>query len=187
MESKLVWRLSEHVVSGVIVLFLGVVAFLVLGTVQLLIISYGMEIVRKASDFAGPVVWVGMIVLGVWILGKADWSGDLNARAGEVERLEVLSPGLPLAAPDAPPGRVGCARAPPRRARALRSFRGWRSTCCAPPGPSGAGAGGPRPPICPCRTGPTSSATGSRSPPSKTACPPCGARAAARGSSCSTT
>ncbi len=43
-----------------------------LWTVQLLIISYGMEIVRRASDFAGPVVWIGMIVLGVWIVGKND-------------------------------------------------------------------------------------------------------------------
>ncbi|MEV0432471.1 NCS1 family nucleobase:cation symporter-1 [Nocardia sp. NPDC050413] len=62
---------------------LGWIAFLVLWTVQLMIISYGMEIVRKASDFAGPVVWIGMIALAVWIMSEADWSIDLNARAGE--------------------------------------------------------------------------------------------------------
>lgn len=62
---------------------LGWIAFLVLWTVQLAIINYGMEVVRKASDFAGPAVWIGMIALAIWILGKADWSIDFNARAGE--------------------------------------------------------------------------------------------------------
>ncbi|RDI54483.1 NCS1 family nucleobase:cation symporter-1 [Nocardia mexicana] len=61
---------------------LGWISFLVLWTVQLLIISYGMDIVRRASDFAGPVVWIGMIALAVWILGKADWSIDFGARSG---------------------------------------------------------------------------------------------------------
>ncbi|WP_431957275.1 NCS1 family nucleobase:cation symporter-1 [Nocardia lijiangensis] len=61
---------------------LGWIAFLVLWTVQLAIINYGMEVVRKASDFAGPAVWIGMIALAIWILGKAGWSIDFNARAG---------------------------------------------------------------------------------------------------------
>ncbi|MFC4128413.1 NCS1 family nucleobase:cation symporter-1 [Nocardia rhizosphaerae] len=72
---------------------LGWIAFGVLWAVQLAIISYGMEIVRKASDFAGPVVWIGMIALAIWILGKADWSIDFNARAGE-----ALSSGQTVAA-----------------------------------------------------------------------------------------
>ncbi|GAB2693568.1 NCS1 family nucleobase:cation symporter-1 [Nocardia thraciensis] len=61
---------------------LGWISFLALWTVQLLIITYGMDVVRKASDFAGPVVWIGMIALAVWILGKADWSIDFGARSG---------------------------------------------------------------------------------------------------------
>ncbi|WP_067837519.1 NCS1 family nucleobase:cation symporter-1 [Nocardia lijiangensis] len=61
---------------------LGWIAFLVLWTVQLAIINYGMEVVRKASDFAGPAVWIGMIALAIWILGKAEWSIDFNARVG---------------------------------------------------------------------------------------------------------
>ncbi|WP_068061628.1 NCS1 family nucleobase:cation symporter-1 [Nocardia xishanensis] len=61
---------------------LGWIAFLVLWTVQLAIINYGMEVVRKASDFAGPAVWLGMIALAIWILGKAEWSIDFDARAG---------------------------------------------------------------------------------------------------------
>ncbi|ACY23729.1 permease for cytosine/purines uracil thiamine allantoin [Gordonia bronchialis DSM 43247] len=63
---------------------LGWIVFMALWTAQLLVLSYGMEIVRKVSDFAGPVVWIGMIALAIWILAKADWSIDWNARVGAV-------------------------------------------------------------------------------------------------------
>jgi NCS1 family nucleobase:cation symporter-1 len=72
---------------------LGWISFLVLWAVQLAIISYGMDIVRKASDFAGPVVWIGMFALALWILGKAGWSIDFGARAGS-----ALSSGKAVAA-----------------------------------------------------------------------------------------
>ena len=72
---------------------LGWISFLVLWAVQLAIISYGMNIVRRASDFAGPVVWIGMIALAIWILSKADWSIDFGARAGS-----ALSGGKTVAA-----------------------------------------------------------------------------------------
>ena len=61
---------------------LGWISFLVLWAVQLLIITYGMEVVRRVSDFAGPVVWIGMLALAIWILGKAGWSIDFGSRAG---------------------------------------------------------------------------------------------------------
>ncbi|MBU3064295.1 NCS1 family nucleobase:cation symporter-1 [Nocardia sp. NEAU-G5] len=61
---------------------LGWMSFLVLWAVQLLIISYGMNVVRKASDFAGPVVWIGMLALAIWIFAKAGWSIDFGARSG---------------------------------------------------------------------------------------------------------
>ncbi|MFA4082127.1 NCS1 family nucleobase:cation symporter-1 [Mycobacteroides salmoniphilum] len=61
---------------------LGWAAFLTLWTVQLLILNYGMEIVRKASDVAGPVVWIGMIALAIWMLASVDWSIDFGARVG---------------------------------------------------------------------------------------------------------
>ncbi|MBA0046807.1 NCS1 family nucleobase:cation symporter-1 [Mycobacteroides sp. LB1] len=61
---------------------LGWAAFLTLWTVQLLILNYGMEIVRKASDVAGPVVWIGMIALAIWMLASVGWSIDFGARAG---------------------------------------------------------------------------------------------------------
>lgn len=63
---------------------LGWITFMVLWAVQLLVLSYGMEIVRKASDFAGPVVWIGMIALAIWMLEQADWSINWHARVGDV-------------------------------------------------------------------------------------------------------
>lgn len=61
---------------------LGWAVFMSLWVVQLLILSFGMDIVRRVSDFAGPIVWIGMFVLAIWMLDKADWSIDLNARVG---------------------------------------------------------------------------------------------------------
>ena len=63
---------------------LGWIAFMALWVAQLLVLSYGMEIVRKASDFAGPVVWIGMFALAIWMLDQADWSINWNARTGDV-------------------------------------------------------------------------------------------------------
>ncbi|MGC5248380.1 NCS1 family nucleobase:cation symporter-1 [Gordonia sp. DT219] len=63
---------------------LGWITFMALWTAQLLVLSYGMEIVRKVSDFAGPVVWIGMIALAIWMLDQAHWSIDWNARIGNV-------------------------------------------------------------------------------------------------------
>ncbi|ORA60293.1 NCS1 family nucleobase:cation symporter-1 [Mycobacteroides franklinii] len=61
---------------------LGWAAFLSLWTVQLVILNYGMEVVRKVSDVAGPVVWIGMIALAIWMLDGVGWSIDFGARAG---------------------------------------------------------------------------------------------------------
>jgi len=72
--------LTEHKFIGLSAL--GWISFLVLWAVQLLIINYGMNVVRKASDFAGPVVWIGMLALAIWILGKAGWSIDFGAHSG---------------------------------------------------------------------------------------------------------
>ncbi|WP_329060267.1 NCS1 family nucleobase:cation symporter-1 [Streptomyces sp. NBC_01429] len=58
---------------------LGWTSFLVLWVVQALIISQGMESVRKFQDFCGPAIWLVMIVLAVWILAKAGWSISLTS------------------------------------------------------------------------------------------------------------
>lgn len=60
---------------------LGWICFLLLSVVQLVALANGMETVRRLSDFAGPVIWIAMIALAVWMLDRADWSIDLNHRA----------------------------------------------------------------------------------------------------------
>lgn len=58
---------------------LGWISFLALWVVQALIISQGMESVRKFQDFCGPAIWVVMIALALWVLAKADWTISLTS------------------------------------------------------------------------------------------------------------
>lgn len=60
---------------------LGWICFLLLSVVQLFALAKGMETVRRLSDFAGPVIWIAMIGLALWMLNRADWTIDLNHRA----------------------------------------------------------------------------------------------------------
>ena len=53
---------------------LGWIAFVSLWVVQLVIVSYGMEMIRKYEAFAGPVILITMVALAVWMLAEADWS-----------------------------------------------------------------------------------------------------------------
>jgi NCS1 family nucleobase:cation symporter-1 len=46
---------------------LGWAAFLALWAMQLLVIRRGMETVRKFQDWAGPLIWVVMAALAVWV------------------------------------------------------------------------------------------------------------------------
>src|SRR5690242_17578716 len=50
---------------------LGWIAFLALWALQLIVFRRGMETVRRFIDFAGPAIWVVMLVLAVWILFAA--------------------------------------------------------------------------------------------------------------------
>ncbi|MCX4574305.1 NCS1 family nucleobase:cation symporter-1 [Streptomyces sp. NBC_01571] len=58
---------------------LGWTSFLSLWVIQALIISRGMESVRKFQDFCGPAIWLVMIALAVWVLAKAGWSISLTS------------------------------------------------------------------------------------------------------------
>ncbi|OLZ68103.1 nitrate reductase [Streptomyces sp. IMTB 2501] len=58
---------------------LGWISFVSLWALQWLIISQGMEAVRKFQDFCGPVIWLVMIALAVWVLAKAHWSISLTS------------------------------------------------------------------------------------------------------------
>ena len=50
---------------------LDVICFLVMWVLQLLIIQRGMETVRRFQDWAGPVVWIMMLILAVYLLVKS--------------------------------------------------------------------------------------------------------------------
>ena len=50
---------------------LTVICFLIVWGAQLLIIQNGMETVRKFQDWAGPAVWIVMLVLAVYLVAKS--------------------------------------------------------------------------------------------------------------------
>jgi NCS1 family nucleobase:cation symporter-1 len=57
---------------------LGWLGFLVIWALQLLLIRRGMETIRKFQDFAGPAIWLVMLVLALWIVVKADFSISMD-------------------------------------------------------------------------------------------------------------
>ncbi|MFC1430378.1 NCS1 family nucleobase:cation symporter-1 [Streptacidiphilus sp. N1-3] len=69
---------------------LGWVSFLVLWVAQALIISRGMESVRKFQDFCGPAIWLVMVALAIWILSKAHWSIPLTTSLKHVSTGEQV-------------------------------------------------------------------------------------------------
>jgi len=50
---------------------LEVICFVVIWALQLLIIQRGMDTVRKFQDWAGPAVWIMMLILAVYLCAKA--------------------------------------------------------------------------------------------------------------------
>lgn len=58
--------------------YLGWVCFLIIWVIQLLVLSRGMETVRRYQDWAGPLVWVVMLALMVWLLVLAGGKINLN-------------------------------------------------------------------------------------------------------------
>ena len=64
---------------------LGWVAFVLMWTLQLLLLRNGMETIRKFQDFAGPAVWVVMFVLTIYVLYKAGWSISLTVPSKPAE------------------------------------------------------------------------------------------------------
>lgn len=67
--------------------YLGWISFLVLWIAQLLVLNRGMETVRRFVDWAGPVIYVAMFALAIWMLvasgGHIDFSlGSKDLSAG---------------------------------------------------------------------------------------------------------
>jgi nucleobase:cation symporter-1, NCS1 family len=67
-ESLLSFHQSSHMLGHST---LEVICYVVVWSLQLLIIQRGMETVRKFQDWAGPAVWVMMLLLAVYLIVKA--------------------------------------------------------------------------------------------------------------------
>ena len=65
--------------------WLGWLAFLLMWSLQLLLLRNGMETIRKFQDWAGPAVWVVMGLLVIYILIKAGWDISLDLPGGTSE------------------------------------------------------------------------------------------------------
>lgn len=69
---------------------LGWAAFVVLWIVQLVIVSFGMEIIRKLEVFAGPVILLTMVLLAGWVFiqakGAIQWTGTRGLEGGMMWR-----------------------------------------------------------------------------------------------------
>lgn len=67
---------------------LGWITFLTLWAVQVVIVSYGMEMIRKYDAFAGPVILVTFVVLAVWVLVQSgfqiNWAPYGTVEGGEL-------------------------------------------------------------------------------------------------------
>jgi len=61
---------------------LGWLAFLVMWSLQLLLLRNGMETIRRFQDWAGPAVWVVMLLLTLYILTRAQWNISLDLPGG---------------------------------------------------------------------------------------------------------
>jgi NCS1 family nucleobase:cation symporter-1 len=53
---------------------LGWIAFVALWIVQVIIVSYGMEMIRKYEAFAGPIILATMLALAIWMFVRAGFS-----------------------------------------------------------------------------------------------------------------
>ncbi|WP_434621686.1 NCS1 family nucleobase:cation symporter-1 [Arthrobacter sp. A5] len=69
---------------------LGWVTFVFLWIVQVVIVRYGMDMIRKYEAFAGPIILVTMISLAVWMFvqagGSIAWSTSHSLTGGEMWR-----------------------------------------------------------------------------------------------------
>jgi len=71
--------------------YLGWLGFMVMWVLQAIVFWTGMDSIRKFIDWAGPAVYVVMILLAVWLITKAGWSNiDLNLGGIKYSGMEAL-------------------------------------------------------------------------------------------------
>jgi NCS1 family nucleobase:cation symporter-1 len=72
---------------------LGWITFVALWIVQVIIVSYGMEMIRHYEAFAGPIILATFVILAVWVLVQSgfqvDWA-PVKAAAGTDSWLKML-------------------------------------------------------------------------------------------------
>ncbi|MPV87585.1 NCS1 family nucleobase:cation symporter-1 [Georgenia ruanii] len=61
---------------------LGWIAFLIMWALQLLLLRNGMETIRRFQDWAGPAVWVVMLLLTLYVLNAAGWHVSFSLPGG---------------------------------------------------------------------------------------------------------
>jgi NCS1 family nucleobase:cation symporter-1 len=64
--------------------YLGWICFLIIWALQLIILSRGMETVRRFQDWCGPIIWLVMISLAVWLLWKANFQISLTTAPNQL-------------------------------------------------------------------------------------------------------
>ncbi|MDA3627060.1 NCS1 family nucleobase:cation symporter-1 [Saccharopolyspora sp. WRP15-2] len=64
---------------------LGWACFLLLWVLQLFVVTRGMEAVRRFQDWAGPLIWVVMLGMAVWLFAQAGWNLPMNLSVQPVE------------------------------------------------------------------------------------------------------
>ncbi len=77
---------------------LEVLCYLLVWAIQLLIIQRGMETVRRFQDWAGPAVWIMMLILAVYLCvkaGKFAFTSDIPMDVLLAETKDAGVPGLP--------------------------------------------------------------------------------------------
>jgi NCS1 family nucleobase:cation symporter-1 len=77
---------------------LEVVCFLIVWALQLLIIQRGMETVRRFQDWAGPAVWIMMLLLAIylcWMAGGARFTSDIPMDVLLEKTRDAGVPGVP--------------------------------------------------------------------------------------------
>lgn len=77
---------------------LEVICYVIIWALQLLIIQRGMETVRKFQDWAGPAVWVMMLILAIYLVVKAggiSLSGDIPMDVLLEKTKDAGVPGVP--------------------------------------------------------------------------------------------
>ena len=57
---------------------LGWACFLLLWLLQMFVVTRGMEAVRRFQDWAGPLIWVVMLGMAVWLFSQANWHLPMN-------------------------------------------------------------------------------------------------------------